>query len=225
MKYIYNNQGEYIAKTWEDISDDDILQVYKNSYITNRLIEYPKLVNGKIVSKNKLEIEQQKYIDYKNNNYLLKYNELIDNETIKEVKLLDYEYIKNNKILYKLDEHKSELLRILDNLKTREMEQDILFKGAYQRNRELDRNNIIAVLVGMQATNQTTFNYWKMKDNKGNDKYIALTIQELQQLGLLMQAKVTSVMLKESKLRDNIKALNIETIKQYNIIDEYNKII
>lgn len=222
MKYIYNKINvnntdiyEKIVTTYDVVDDENIKALYPNSIILRENI------NSDYLNMNKQPLTNTEL--YNIGKYKLKDNEIIENGVIREVNLAEYEYIEDNVIKYRLEEHKRYLLQHLEALKTQEMEEDIAFKGAYQRNRELDRNNIVAVLFGMQATKQAVFNDWKMKDTNGDDVYITLTIQELMQLGLTMQANVTKIMKKESKIRIIIKNLSVEEIKVFNLEVEYRK--
>ena len=72
----------------------------------------------------------------------------------------------------------------------------------------------------MQLTRQTHFDKWKMKDKEGHEHYIILTIQEMMELGQIMQTQTTKAMIKWSTIREKIKAMSEEEIKVYELPKE-----
>ena len=220
-KYVYDENLKYLDTFFDEIEDKDILSVYTKAYITNEFIEYPKLENGNIKSMSDNEISQIKYKKYLNKEYELQSNEVIDNDMIISVELKEFEYIENGVLKFNADAKKEQLINKTKTYEEAEKERDFEYKGYLQPNRELeDQTSLLKILSFMQLTRQTHFDKWKMKDKEGHEHYIILTIQEMMELGQIMQTQTTKAMIKWSTIREKIKAMSKEEIKVYELSKE-----
>lgn len=218
-KYVYDRNLNYICSTYEEIKDEDILKSYPNSYIINEFIEFPKLYKGKIISKTNLEIEEYKLKKYKKNEYKLKENEIIIGSRVIEYIAKKYEYIENGVVLFDYESKRNDLLEQTKIYEIEEKEKSFMFKGYLQPNRELeDQTSLLKIMTVMQITKQTHFNNWKMKDADGHEHYIDLTIQDIMKLSQLMQEQTTKAMIKWSNIRENIKSMSDEELKEYTLL-------
>ncbi|CAM3413939.1 hypothetical protein PSHO110982_02070 [Pseudostreptobacillus hongkongensis] len=220
-KYVYDENLKYLDTFFDEIEDKDILAVYNKAYITNEFIEYPKLENGNIKSMSDNEISQIKYKKYINKEYVLQSNEIINNDRIISVELKEFEYIENGVLKFNLESKKEYLINKTKSYEEAEKERDFEYKGYLQPNRELeDQTSLLKILSFMQITKQTHFDKWKMKDKEGHEHYITLTIQEMMELGQIMQTQTTKAMIKWSTIREKIKAMSEEEIKVYELPKE-----
>ena len=140
----------------------------------------------------------------------------------KLVELKDYETIKNGEIEFdravKIEYLKAEL----SNLKTEYSEKEFIFKEKYyQKNRDLDKNNLTSIVVMLNATNQKVFKEWKFKDEKGNDVYVDLNTLDMINLAKDMQEQTTKSMKIESKLIEKLDKLNEDELKTFDSRKEY----
>ena len=220
-KYVYNENLEYVDSFFDEIEDKDILAVYTKAYITNEFIEYPKLENGNIKSMSDNEISQIKYKKYLNKEYELQSSEVIDNDRIITVELKEFEYIENGVLKFNAQAKKEQLINKTKSYEEVEKERDFEYKGYLQPNRELeDQTSLLKILSFMQLTRQTHFDKWKMKDKEGHEHYITLSLQEMMELGQIMQTQTTKAMIKWSTIREKIKAMSEEEIKVYELPKE-----
>lgn len=220
-KYVYNENLEYVDSFFDEIEDKDILAVYNKAYITNEFIEYPKLENGNIESMSDNEISQIKYKKYLNKEYNLQSNEVIDNDKIITVDPKEFEYIENGVLKFNTEAKKEQLINKTKTYEEVEKERDFEYKGYLQPNRELeDQTSLLKILSFMQLTRQTHFDKWKMKDKEGHEHYITLSLQEIMELGQIMQTQTTKAMIKWSTIREKIKAMNDEEVKAYELPKE-----
>ena len=220
-KYVYNENLEYVDSFFDEIEDKDILAVYNKAYITNEFIEYPKLENGNIKSMSDNEISQIKYKKYLNKEYVLQSNEIINNDRIISVELKEFEYIENGVLKFNSEAKKEQLINKTKTYEEAEKEKDFEYKGYLQPNRELeDQTSLLKILSFMQLTKQTHFDKWKMKDKEGHEHYITLSLQEMMELGQIMQTQTTKAMIKWSTIREKIKAMSEEEIKVYELPKE-----
>ena len=220
-KYVYDENLKYLDTFFDEIEDKDILAVYNKAYITNEFIEYPKLENGNIKSMSDNEISQIKYKKYLNKEYELQSNEVIDNDRIITVELKEFEYIENGVLKFNAEAKKEQLINKTKTYEEAEKERDFEYKGYLQPNRELeDQTSLLKILSFMQLTKQTHFDKWKMKDKEGHEHYITLSLQEMMELGQIMQTQTTKAMIKWSTIREKIKAMSEEEIKVYELPKE-----
>ena len=220
-KYVYDENLKYLDTFFDEIEDKDILAVYNKAYITNEFIEYPKLENGDIKSMSDNEISQIKYKKYINKEYELQSNEVIDNDMIISVELKEFEYIENGVLKFNADAKKEYLINKTKTYEEVEKERDFEYKGYLQPNRELeDQTSLLKILSFMQLTKQTHFDKWKMKDKEGHEHYITLSLQEMMELGQIMQTQTTKAMIKWSTIREKIKAMNDGEVKVYELPKE-----
>ena len=220
-KYVYDENLKYLDTFFDEIEDKDILAVYNKAYITNEFIEYPKLEDGNIKSMSDDEISQIKYKKYINKEYELQSNEVIDNDRIITVELKEFEYIENGVLKFNAEAKKEQLINKTKTYEEAEKEKDFEYKGYLQPNRELeDQTSLLKILSFMQLTRQTHFDKWKMKDKEGHEHYITLSLQEMMELGQIMQTQTTKAMIKWSTIREKIKAMSEEEIKVYELPKE-----
>lgn len=220
MKYLYRGT-EYIASVYDEIGDDIIKELYPNTTIYSDKFNNPTLDNGVLREKTKDEIESEKYKKYLNKEYELQSNEVIYNDRIISVELKEFEYIENGVLKFNADAKKEYLINKTKTYEEVEKERDFEYKGYLQPNRELeDQTSLLKILSFMQITKQTHFDKWKMKDKEGHEHYITLTIQEMMELGQIMQTQTTKAMIKWSTIREKIKAMNDEEVKVYELPKE-----
>ena len=220
-KFVYDENLKYLDTFFDEIEDKDILAIYDKVYIIDEFIEYPKFENGNIKSMSDNEISQTKYKKYLNKEYELQSNEVIDNDMIISVELKEFEYIENGVLKFNTEAKKEYLINKTKSYEEVEKERDFEYKGYLQPNRELeDQTSLLKILSFMQITKQTHFDKWKMKDKEGHEHYITLSIQEMMELGQIMQTQTTKAMIKWSTIREKIKAMSDEEIKVYELPKE-----
>lgn len=220
-KFVYDENLKYLDTFFDEIEDKDILAIYDKVYIIDEFIEYPKFENGNIKSMSDNEISQTKYKKYLNKEYELQSNEVIDNDMIISVELKEFEYIENGVLKFNSEAKKEYLINKTKTYEEVEKERDFEYKGYLQPNRELeDQTSLLKILSFMQITKQTHFDKWKMKDKEGHEHYITLSIQEMTELGQIMQTQTTKAMIKWSTIREKIKAMSEEEIKVYELPKE-----
>lgn len=220
-KFVYDENLKYLDTFFDEIEDKDILAIYDKAYIIDEFIEYPKFENGNIKSMSDNEISQIKYKKYLNKEYELESNEVIDNDRIILVELKEFEYIENGVLKFNTEAKKEHLINKTKTYEEVEKEKDFEYKGYLQPNRELeDQTSLLKILSFMQITKQTHFDKWKMKDKEGHEHYITLSIQEMMELGEIMQTQTTKAMIKWSTIREKIKAMSDEEIKLYELPKE-----
>lgn len=220
-KYVYDSNGAYIETFFDEVSDNDILNIYPNSFIETKFLEFTKIVNGNLLSMDIEEIKSEKYKRYIENEYTLKSNEIIVDNKIMEVELKDFEYIENGILKFNFNDKREYLINKTKTYEINEKEKEFEFKEYMQPNRELeDQTSLLKILSFMQMTKQTHFDAWKMKDKEGHERYVSLTIQEMMQLGQMMQSQTTQAMVKWSKIREDIKSMSDEELKTYEIQKE-----
>lgn len=220
-KYVYDKNLKYLEAFFDEIEDKDILSIYNDAYIINEYIEYPKLENGIIKSMTDTEIAKMKYKKYTDDEYTLKPNEIIIKDSIILVELKEFEYVENGVLKFNADAKKEYLINKTKTYEEVEKERDFEYKGYLQPNRELeDQTSLLKILSFMQITKQTHFDKWKMKDKEGHEHYITLSIQEMMELGQIMQTQTTKAMIKWSTIREKIKAMSDEEIKVYEVPKE-----
>ena len=107
-------------------------------------------------------------------------------------------------------------------MKTKYSEKEFIFKEKYyQKNRDLDKNNLTSIVVMLNATNQKIFKDWKFKDEKGNDVYVDLNTLDMINLAKDMQEQTTKAMKTESKLIEKIENLTDVELKKFDSRKEY----
>ena len=205
--------------------EDNILLYYPlykkdlHSYSDAKL-EYPITENGKIREMTKEEL-------YKQGKYNLADNELVENNKIKTVELSEYEYIENNQVKFKREEKIEALKKELSALKVEYSEKEFLFKGKYlQKNREKgDRDNLTGIVVLLMATNQNTYDGWKVIDKEtGEHVYLKLTLDDFKLMALHMQEQVTKAMKVESELIVKLNILSDNELKAFDSRKEYESL-
>lgn len=220
-KFVYDENLKYLDTFFDEIEDKDILAIYDKVYIIDEFIEYPKFENGNIKSMSDNEISQTKYKKYLNKEYELQSNEVIDNDMIISVELKEFEYIENGVLKFNTEAKKEHLINKTKTYEEVEKERDFEYKGYLQPNRELeDQTSLLKILSFMQITKQTHFDKWKMKDKEGHEHYITLSLQEMMELGQIMQTQTTKAMIKWSTIREKIKSMNDEEVKEYELPKE-----
>ena len=205
--------------------EDNILLYYPlykkdlHSYSDTKL-EYPITENGKIREMTEEEL-------YKQGKYNLASNERLIDGKIKAEILDDFEYIENNQIKFKRDEKIESLKTELSTLKVEFSEKEFLFKGKYlQKNRERgDRDSLTGLVVLLMATNQNTYDGWKVIDKEtGEHVYLKLTLDEFKLMALHMQEQVTKAMKVESELIVKLNILSDNELKAFDSRKEYESL-
>lgn len=188
------------------------------AYNLNEFI-HPKLVDGEIVEKTRLELVKEG-VEQLNSNELIRDNEIVS------VELKPYEYIENNTIKYRKDEHIEELLKELKDIQVEYSESEFIFQGKYkQKNRELDQNNLSKLItMFIVIGKQPMIKGWKFKDLNGQDIYTDLTAQEAMVLAQAMEMQTKKSMHVETTLHQRIIAMTDEELKIINLRAEFVKL-
>ncbi len=180
---------------------------------------HPKLVDGEIVEKTRLELVKEG-VESLNSNELIRDNEIV------AVDLKTYEYIENNTIKYRKAEHIEELLKELKDIQVEYSESEFIFQGKYkQKNRELDQNNLSKLItMFIVISKQPLIKGWKFKDLKGQDIYTDLTAQDAMLLAQSMEVQTKKSMHVETTLHQRIMAMTDEELKVINLRAEFVKL-
>ena len=146
---------------------------------------------------------------------------------LETIKLNRFETIKNGEIeidrAVKIEYLKAEL----SNLKVEFSEKEFLFKGKYlQKNRERgDRDSLTGLVVLLMATNQNTYDGWKVIDKEtGEHVYLKLTLDDFKLMALHMQEQVTKAMKVESELIVKLNILSDNELKAFDSRKEYESL-
>ena len=145
----------------------------------------------------------------------------------KLVELKDYETIKNGEIEFDREMKIEEIKKELSSLKVEFSEKEFLFKGKYlQKNREKgDRDNLTGLVVLLMATNQNTYDGWKVIDKEtGEHVYLKLTLDDFKLMALHMQEQVTKAMKVESELIVKLNILSDNELKAFDSRKEYESL-
>lgn len=187
-------------------------------YSLNEVV-HPKLVDGEIVEKTRLELVKEG-IEQLNSNELIRDNEIVS------IELKPYEYIENNTIKYKRDDRIEELLKELKEIQVEYSEAEFVFQEKYkQKNRELDQNNLSKLItMFIVISKQPLIKGWKFKDLNGQDVYTDLTAQDAMVLAQAMETQTKKSMHVETTLRQKIIAMTDEKLKVINLRAEFVKL-
>lgn len=187
-------------------------------YSLNEVI-HPKLVDGEIVEKTRLELVKEG-VEQLNNNELIRANEIVS------IELKPYEYIENNTVKYKRDYRIEELLKKLKNIQVEYSEAEFVFQEKYkQKNRELDQSNLSKLITMFIVVNkQPIIKGWKFKDLNGQDIYTDLTVQDAMTLAQSMEAQTKKSMHVETTLHQKIIAMSDEELKEIDLRAEFVKL-
>ena len=187
-------------------------------YSLNEVV-HPKLVDGEIVEKTRLELVKEG-IEQLNSNELIRDNEIVS------IELKPYEYIENNTIKYKRDDRIEELLKELKEIQVEYSEAEFVFQEKYkQKNRELDQNNLSKLItMFIVISKQPLIKGWKFKDLNGQDVYTDLTAQDAMVLAQAMETQTKKSMHVETTLRQKIIAMTDEELKVINLRAEFVKL-
>ena len=225
---IYNkNSLEIVAKPF--ITD---FEAFKNNpvefypdwdgqtmiYSLNEVV-HPKLVNGEIVEKTRLELVKEGI-------ETLHLNELLKGDEIIAVELKPYEYIENNTVMYRRNDRIEELLKELKDIQVEYSESEFVFQEKYkQKNRELDQNNLSKLITMFIVINkQPVIKGWKFKDLNGQDIYTDLTAQDAMVLAQSMEMQTKKSMHVETTLHQRIIAITDEELKTIDVRAEFAKL-
>lgn len=108
-----------------------------------------------------------------------------------------------NELVYTLDYYKNNKLSELNKAKKRALNSDVLYKGNYFQNREVDRNLLTSTITLYQTLGELPKGFvWISSDNK----QVEVTLQDLINIGALMGAKVNEVTIKARSLKDKVIA-------------------
>lgn len=127
----------------------------------------------------------------------------------------------------KLNVKKNMVKRTLHNLKTYYSEKEFVYKGKYlQKNRALgDRDNLNGVVTLLIASKQTSYNGWKVFNTETKHyEFITLTVQEIVELGLMMNSYVAKALQVENILLDRLETMTEEQMNKTNFEKEYEKL-
>ena len=187
-------------------------------YSLNEVV-HPKLVNGEIVEKTRLELVKEGVEQ-------LNSNEIIRDDKIVSVELRPYEYIENNTVKYKRDDRIEELLKELKEIQVEYSESEFVFQEKYkQKNRELDQNNLSKLITMFIVINkQAVIKGWKFKDLNGQDIYTDLTAQDALVLAQAMEVQTKKSMHVETTLHQRIIAMSDEELKEIDLRAEFVKL-
>ena len=187
-------------------------------YTLNEFI-HPKLVDGEIVEKTRLELVKEG-IETLHSNELLKGDEIV------AVELKPYEYIENNTVKYRKNERIEDLLKELKEIQVEYSESEFVFQEKYkQKNRELDQNNLSKLItMFIVVSKQPMIKGWKFKDLQGNDIYVNLTVQDAMVLAQSMEMQTKKSMHVETNLHQKIVAMTDEELKAIDLRTEFVKL-
>ena len=167
----------------------------------------------------------QGVLDKQSEGEVIFYN--VKNKKLETIKLNRFETIKNGEIEFdravKIEYLKTEL----STLKVEFSEKEFLFKGKYlQKNRERgDRDSLTGLVVLLMATNQNTYDGWKVIDKEtGEHVYLKLTLDEFKLMALHMQEQVTKAMKVESELIVKLNILSDNELKAFDSRKEYESL-
>ena len=167
----------------------------------------------------------QMVLDKQSEGEVIFYN--VKNKKLETIKLNRFETIKNGEIEFdravKIEYLKTEL----STLKVEFSEKEFLFKGKYlQKNRERgDRDSLTGLVVLLMATNQNTYDGWKVIDKEtGEHVYLKLTLDDFKLMALHMQEQVTKAMKVESELIVKLNILSDNELKAFDSRKEYESL-
>ena len=167
----------------------------------------------------------QGILDKQSQGEVIFYN--VKNKKLETIKLNRFETIKNGEIEFdravKIEYLKTEL----STLKVEFSEKEFLFKGKYlQKNRERgDRDSLTGLVVLLMATNQNTYDGWKVIDKEtGEHVYLKLTLDDFKLMALHMQEQVTKAMKVESELIVKLNILSDNELKAFDSRKEYESL-
>lgn len=229
MKYVYSKNTLKLLGTIMDIfTDEDIHNAYEEDiYILNKEFKNLKVVNGEFKEKTEEELEEEKYTQYSNGNYILGVNEIIRDNKIITYQPNEYERIENGVVIYDIEAKKEQLKKIANKLKQDKLEYGFIFKdNLRQPCREQDKTSVTAVIVQLQAFKGKGTD-WKFFDkDTGRHIYTSLTTEELAKLGLNMSTITIKCMKAESEIIDMVDALTTEDdVKSFNVEEKFKEII
>lgn len=187
-------------------------------YTLNEVM-HPKLVDGEIVEKTRLELVKEG-IEQLNSNELIRDNEIV------AVELKPYEYIENNTVKYRKSERIEELLKELKEIQVEYSESEFIFQEKYkQKNRELDQNNLSKLIIMFIVIGkQPLIKGWKFKDLNGQDVYTDLTAQDATVLAQSMEMQTKKSMHVETALHQRIIAMTDDELKAIDLRAEFVKL-
>lgn len=184
-------------------------------YTLNEVM-HPKLVDGEIIEKTRLELVKEG-IEQLNSNELIRDNEIVS------VDLKPYEYIENNTVKYRKNDRIEELLKELKDIQVEYSESEFIFQEKYkQKNRELDQNNLSKLItMFIVISKQPMIKGWKFKDLNGQDIYTDLTAQDAMILAQSMEMQTKKSMHVETNLHQRIIAMTDEELKAIDLKVEF----
>lgn len=187
-------------------------------YSLNEIV-HPKLVDGEIIEKTRLELVKEG-IEQLNSNELIRDNEIVS------VDLKPYEYIENNTVKYRKNERIEDLLKELKEIQVEYSESEFVFQEKYkQKNRELDQNNLSKLIIMFIVIGkQPLIKGWKFKDLNGQDVYTDLTAQDATVLAQSMEMQTKKSMHVETTLHQKIIAMTDEELKAIDLRAEFVKL-
>lgn len=173
-------------------------------------------LNGKIIYNKYVLVDKDK-IDIKDLTLYTLTNGKLEKDSDK-VRLREIE---------RLNVKKNMVKKTLHNLKTYYSEKEFVYKGKYlQRNRALgDRDNLNGVVTLLIASKQTSYNGWKVFNTETKHyEFITLTVQEIVELGLMMNSYLAKALQVENILLNRLETMTEEQMNKTNFEKEYEKL-
>lgn len=173
-------------------------------------------LNGKIIYNKYVLVDKDK-IDIKDLTLYTLTNGKLEKDSDK-VRLREIE---------RLNVKKNMVKKTLHNLKTYYSEKEFVYKGKYlQRNRALgDRDNLNGVVTLLIASKQTSYNGWKVFNTETKHyEFITLTVQEMVELGLMMNSYLAKALQVENILLNRLETMTEEQMNKTNFEKEYEKL-
>ena len=167
----------------------------------------------------------QGVLDKQSEGQVIYYN--LKTKKLETIKLGEFETLNRTSIETDISALKKSIISELAELKVEYSEKEFLFKGKYlQKNRERgDRDSLTGLVVLLMATNQNTYDGWKVIDKEtGEHVYLKLTLDDFKLMALHMQEQVTKAMKVESELIVKLNILSDNELKAFDSRKEYESL-
>lgn len=113
----------------------------------------------------------------------------------------------------------------LQKLKLSYMERSFEFKpNLYQSNRLLDQNNLGNVTAKILATGRKEFKNWKFKNRDDEDVYANVSLDDMMEMSLMMEAQTTSAMIVESTILKELEIMSLSDLKAFDPTSRFEKL-
>lgn len=207
----YDYQSKYSPNTLKVMYDDKSRRVFITTKDSSRLV--PAEIGNTIIE-----------IEYNDDESKLNYNNLyyVDN---KLYNLKNYEVIVDGKVVPNREIIVYEHQKKLQQLKFIYMEQSFEFRpGLYQPNRPLDQNNLGNITAKLLATGRKEFKNWKFKDASDEDTYATVSLNDMMEMSLLMEAQTTASMVVESTILSELEVMPLDELLAFDPNDRFYKL-